>query len=158
MKKLCHDRRKYERYETELDITFHVKYHFQTKVSFRLIKPKVSSQDSYEGITRNISVEGLRFFSSRKLNVGDLLYLELFLPKQKKPICMTGKVRWSRKLFKVISRCPAYDTGVKLTTIGSKKVSPTIHLEKKYGVYWSAVLESILGSFKKIVCKHQILG
>ncbi|OQB09301.1 MAG: hypothetical protein BWY16_01069 [Candidatus Omnitrophica bacterium ADurb.Bin205] len=32
MKNLLHDRRKYQRYETELDIIFHVKYYLQTKV------------------------------------------------------------------------------------------------------------------------------
>jgi len=156
MKKRIRERRKYERYETELEILFHVKYRLQTKVSFRLLKPRIASEERYEGFTRNISVEGLRFFSSIKLNVGDLLYLELFLPKQKRPICMTGRVCWSRQLFKIISRCPAYDTGVKLTTIGSKKIAPTIHFEKKYGVYWSILLESIFGSFKKLVRKHKI--
>lgn len=156
MKKRIRERRKYERYETELEILFRVKYCLQTKVSFSLLKPKVSSEERYEGFTRNISVEGLRFFSSIKLNAGDLLYLELFLPKQKRPICMTGRVRWSRQLFKVISRSVVYDTGVKLATIGSKKIAPTIHFEKKYGVYWSILLESIFGSFKKLVRKHKI--
>jgi len=69
---------------------------------------------------------------------------------------MTGRVRWSRQLFKVISRSVVYDTGVKLATIGSKKIAPTIHFEKKYGVYWSILLESIFGSFKKLVRKHKI--
>jgi len=141
------ERRKFERYETTTKIRFHIKYSLKTRVSFELLKDKDSQVKKYQGVTRNISVEGLGFSSHKKLNGGDKLYLELYLPHQEEPICMTGEVRWCRKLSAVAN----YDTGVRLKTINHSVVSRTIHFDKKYGVYWSAVLESVFGNFKKLI-------
>jgi len=157
MKKQIKERRKYERYETELEVLFHVKYNLETKVSFQLIRGKVALAGKYMGVTRNVSAEGLRFNSSRKLTRGNQLYLEIFLPEQRKPIYMTGEVRWSKKLSKRKNNGFMFDTGVKLITVGRRRIAPTVHFEKKYGVYWSIVLDTIFSSFKKIVRKHQIV-
>ena len=147
------ERRRYERYDTETKISFVVNYDLNTKVSFRLVKEKSEKAKEYEGITRNISAEGLRFGSRKKLQELDKLYLELYLPRQKWPIRMTAEVRWSRKLPLKGLKGSTYETGVKLLTIGRIAVSDTIYFDKKYGVYWSGVLESVFGNFKKLIPK-----
>jgi len=147
------ERRRYERYETELEIVFHHKYKLQTKVSFRLIRPESSGLKKYKGITRDVSVEGLGFNSPKKLITGEILELELYLPEQKKPLRMNGEVRWSMLALSKKPEAYKYDTGVRLLTIGRKKVIDTVRFDKEYGVYWSAVLDSIFGNFKIIAKK-----
>lgn len=143
------ERRKYERYDTQAEVFFKVRYDLNTKVSFILLKEKPKKE--YKGITCNISVEGLRFNSPKKLKMGDLLDIELYLPRQQKPIPLTAEVRWSKK-----SASLNYDTGVKLLTLGKEKVQDTIYFDMRYGVYWSIVLESIFGSFRKVVKKARV--
>ena len=145
------ERRRFDRYETQARIFFRVKYDLRTKVSFKVIENHAEKE--YEGITRNVSVEGLRFTSPKKLKKKDLLYLELYLPRQKKPICMTGEARWCRKFPAKTTRKFTYDTGVRLVTLGQKKIQDTIYFDEKYGVYWSIVLNTVFGSFKEIVRK-----
>jgi len=150
------ERRKYERYDTETKISFHIKYNLKTEVSFKLVKKKTESVKEYKGITRDVSVEGLRFSSHKKLKIADKLSLKLYLPRQKKPICMTGEVRWSRKLAVGTSGRFMYDASVKLLTLRGRMIPDTIYFDRDYNVYWSVVLNSIFGNFKKIIKKIKI--
>ncbi len=146
------ERRRYCRYETEAQIYFSVKYDLNTKVSFTLVKQKKTDAKKYQGITRNISVEGLRFSANKKLKVGDQLSLELYLPAQIKPVCMTGEVRWVKSLSSSLPEYK-YEAGVRLLTVMKKALTPTIHFDKDYNVYWSLALDLVLGSFRQMVAK-----
>lgn len=145
------ERRKYQRYDTEAKVFFRVKYDLKTRISFFLIKPKPDNVKKYEGITHNISAEGLRFSSPERLKIGDELYLELFLPHRSEPICMTGQVRWSQKFSSAAPEKCTYDTGVRLLTVGGAKVSDTIRLDQEYNVYWSAALDAVFSNFKGMI-------
>ncbi len=86
------ERRRYERYDTQAKIYFHVTYNIKAKVEFQVVN-KHKERDlskTYPGLVMNISVEGMRFSSDKKLKDGDNLYLEVYLPRQQEPICMTG--------------------------------------------------------------------
>jgi hypothetical protein len=151
------ERRKYERYDTEAKVYFRVRYDLKTKVEFQLIdksKKRLLSK-KYPGISRNVSAEGMRFSSDKKLRKGTDLYLEVYLPKRKDPIYMTGEVKWSKKLFIYPKDAYEFDTGVKLKSIMGEPVSKTIYFDKKYGVFWSSVLNYVFGSFRECVQKDR---
>ena len=147
------DRRKYYRYDTEMKLHFRVHYDIRTKVKFHIlnaIKKRILLK-RYSGVSKNISAEGLCFVSRKKLTVGDILLLEIYPPKAKKPVLLEGEVRWSHP----VSTDPRYKklchTGVKLLLADGKAVSGSIFHDKENDVAWSVVLESVFGSFKKMI-------
>ena len=148
------ERRKYKRFDTEAKIYFRVTYDIKTIVKFRVVdqdKKRLSSK-KYFAISKNVSAEGLCFTSDKKLEKGNILQLEIYLPRQKKPIPMTGEVRWSQSTVDSKKKTK-FDTGVKLMAIGGEPVSKSIYYDEANHVIWSAVLESIFGSFRKFIQK-----
>ena len=149
------ERRRYERYDTEVKIYFRVSYDIKTKVEFQIVnknKQRLLSE-KHHGLSRNVSVEGMRFSSDKKLRKGEILYIGLYLPRQKEPISMIGKVRWSKMFFSRMQDKYVFDTGVKLMSVGEKSVSESIYFDEKHSVFWSIVLESVLGNFRKLMQK-----
>lgn len=152
MRESGRERRKYPRYDTEVKIYFRVHYSLKTKVKFQLINQDSdkSLSKKYFGLSRDISAEGMRFSSPKKLRKGNRLYLEMYIPKRREPVWMMGEVRWSKKLLAPPKPPYTYDTGVKLTNIMGEPVSASIYFDKKYKVFWSSVLNYAFGSFGKI--------
>lgn len=147
------ERRKYERYNTEVKIYFRVNYDLKTKVKFQVadkFKERLLAK-KYPGLSRNVSAEGLGFSSDKKLKKGDYLYLEVYLPKQKEPVFMQGEARWSKPAPAAQKSRYKFDAGVKLTYVAGTPVSESIHLDKKHGVIWSIVLDSIFGNFRRLM-------
>lgn len=157
MKKNIKERRKYPRYDTEIKIYFRVHYSLETKVKFQLINK--GNEDllskKYFGLSRDVSVEGLRFRSAKKLRKGNQLYLEMYLPKRREPVWMMGEVKWSRQLDPRSKLMHKYDTGVKLTNVMGEPVSESIYFDKKYKVFWGSVLNYAFGSFGKLQKKKK---
>lgn len=150
------ERRKYFRYNTKVEICFRVNYDLKTKVKFQVIKQdKGCLSKKHLALSKNVSVEGMCFSSNLKLKKGDNLYLEVYLPKQKNPVCMTAQVRWSKALLLKSEEKHKFDTGVRLMTVSGKPVSPSIRFDKKQQVVWSDVLDSIFGSFRKLMQKSK---
>lgn len=147
------ERRKYQRYDTEVKIFFHVNYDIKTKVKFRLIDKQkhVLLPKRYLGLSRNVSAEGIRFSSIKQLQKRDIIFIEVYLPKLKKPICMTGEVRWSEQTFLHPKIKYKFDTGVRLISVSGRPVHESIHYDKKNKIYWSEVLDSVFGSFRKFM-------
>jgi hypothetical protein len=152
MRKLERERRKYPRYSTEVKIYFRVHYSLKTKVKFQLIDEgrEKSSSKIYLGLSKDISAEGLRFSSPKKLRKGNRLYLEMYIPRRREPVWMMGEVRWSKKLLSHPKLPYKYDTGVKLTDIMGEPVSRSIYFDKRYKVFWSSVLNYAFGSFGRM--------
>lgn len=149
------EKRKYPRYDTEAKIYFRVNYDLKTKVKFQVFQDgeKKHLSRKYAALSRDISAEGLGFCSNRALKKSDLLYLEVYLPRRKTPLHMTGEVRWSRPAFCARKHTYKFDTGIKLLTVLGEPVARTIHRDKKHKVIWSKVLESVFGNFRKIAKK-----
>jgi hypothetical protein len=152
MRKFGKERRKYSRYDTEVKIYFRVHYSLKTKVKFQLINKDSEEflSKKYFGVSKDISAEGIRFSSAKKLHKGNQLYLEMYLPRRKEPVWMMGEVRWSKKLCAHLKVTHKYETGVKLTSVMGEPVSESIHFDKKYKVFWSSVLNYAFGSFGKL--------
>ncbi|MGD9015695.1 MAG: PilZ domain-containing protein [Candidatus Omnitrophota bacterium] len=154
-KKWERERRKYQRYNTEMEVYFRVIYDIRTKVRFQVLdihKPGHPLK-KYFGISKNISVEGLRFVSKKKLKKGDILLLEVYAPNVKIPIQMRGEVRWSRKLLHGPKKKNLFHTAVRLTLVNGRSVADSIHFDVGYKVAWSTVLEAVFGGYKTMVKK-----
>ena len=155
MKRIEKERRKYQRYDTEIKVYFRVIYDIKTKVRFQIIddlKQKHAPR-KYSGISKNVSVEGLRFVSRKALRRGDILLLKVYTPNVKVPIQMQGEVRWSRKLPQGLEKKNVFNTAVRLTLVNGKSVADSIHFDAGYKVAWSAVLEAVFGGYKAMLRK-----
>lgn len=147
------ERRKYSRYNTELEVYFRVKYDITTKVKFRILKNSREGRvtHKYSGLCKNVSAQGLEFVSGKKLRKGDILLLDVYEPVVKHPVKMEGKVCWSRRLPAKTKEKYIFYTGVILLSVMGKPVADSIHFDKEYNVMWSAALESLFGSFAAMV-------
>ncbi len=153
------ERRRSERYETDVRIEFRVNFDVKTKINFRIKeKPQTEfSHKKYSAFSRNVSVEGLAFLSNKKLHKGDILSLEVYVPSASAPIPMEGEVRWC-----CLTDPPKgdedeeiYDTGVKVIAVNGENVEKTVFVDKIHSIVWSIVLESIFGSFKHLTLKRR---
>lgn len=144
------ERRKYLRYDTDMKVYFRVKYDIKTRVKFKVLEETDSHK--YSGLCKNVSVEGMCFVAKKKLVPGEHLMLEVYEPIVKGPVNMEGEVRWCRKLPEDRGR-DLYHTGVKILEVNGRPVPSTIHLDKKYKVAWSAVLDSLFGNFAAMIRK-----
>jgi len=154
------NKRKYKRYNTEARIYFDFAYDLETKVKFELVeeKKKSKTKKKYLAVSRNISAEGLCFVSHKDVEVGDQLYIEVYLPSAVEPIHMSGKVKWcdpvsesSRYILEDKKNKQMFHIGVVLSFVDGDPVGNSIHFDKKYGVNWSVVLESVFGSYKMLM-------
>ena len=146
------ERRKYPRYDTELKVYFQVKYDIKTRVEFEVVE-SIHPDDvahKYSGLCNNVSAEGLCFASKKRLEKGDILLIEVYEPAVKNPVRMEGHVRWSERLPGDDEKEGVFHTGVQLISVGNKLVSDSVYFDKKYKVMWSAVLESLFGTFAAI--------
>lgn len=153
MKKPQEERRKYSRYDTGMKVFFQVKYDLKTKVKFQVVSPdkKIRLGPSYEGVSKNISVEGLGFISKKKLQAGDTLMIDIYAPHVNIPVQMQGQVRWCKKIPGDLAHKSMYHTGVKLLKVNSEPVAPSIYFDEQYKVIWSVVLESVFSSFQRMM-------
>lgn len=154
------ERRKYDRYETEIKIQFYVSFDMETRIDFRVKEKSTEkySRQKYSAVSRNVSAEGLCFSSDRKLSQGDILALEVYLPAASEPITMGGEVKWSRRASQKTKEEELYDTGVMLITVNGEPVEKSIVVDNIHNVVWSSVLESIFGNFKHLVLKRKQTG
>jgi len=64
-------------------------------------------------LTRNISKGGICLIAYEKLNQGEMLDLNIFIPEQEKPITATGKIAWVKEfIIGDPEKGKRYDVGV----------------------------------------------
>ncbi len=150
------EKRKYERYDTELRIYFDRGFEVETKVKYQLLDKQREKPISrkHAALSKNVSAEGLGFIASQQLQKGDFLHLEIYLPTANQPVKMEGEVRWSNPVAGEKRQGPLFQTGVLLKKVNGEPVDKTLHFDKEYHINWSNVLESILGSFKDLAKKN----
>ncbi len=144
---MSQEQRKTGRYHTTRDVDF--SYDFDASLEAHPVDRQhhVDQEHSYKGRIKNISLEGLCFDCQEELHQGDLIALDVYVPGAKQPVHLQGEVRW----IKPTDNAPQhshFDTGVKLTTIEGKNVHQTVRFDQEHGIYWSEVLESILGAYR----------
>ena len=144
------NKRKYERFDTEVKIFFQVNYDIKTIIKFQVIEEfhGKARAEKYSALSKNISAEGVCFVSQEELREGTMLDLEIYLPKASVPVLMVGQVRWSRKFLSEGKVVGCFETGVKVLTVNEKSIGSSIYYDDKNKVVWSAVLESVLGNFR----------
>lgn len=137
--------RRHERYDTDVKVHFYVPYELKTKINFQFKKaqPDPSLNKRFTGITKNISAGGICFVSELRLESGDCILIDIYLPGIEKPISMEGEVRWCR----VNEEGLQFYTGVQLLKVYDKPVEESIYFDQEHQVIWSNVLEQVLGSF-----------
>ncbi len=74
------------------------------------------SSENVQAFARNVNVEGIGFYSPKKLERGTRLELEIVLETEPRPIRMEGEVRWVKETLSPEGKT-LYDTGVKLYTL-----------------------------------------
>ena len=141
------NKRKHSRYETDIKVLFHVPYDFRTEVDFALTDNQPA--EKYTGISRNLSAYGLCFETNKELRIEDRLWLEFHLPDTKEVIYMQGIVRWCQTSAVVPEMPKTYMVGVEINIVDGVDVEQTIYYDQKYAVFWSELLERVLGSFSK---------
>lgn len=146
------EKRKYERYDTEVKLYFDIAFDVETKVKYQLLDKdhKKTLSRKYPALSKNVSAEGLSFVAAQPLKKGDYLNLEVYLPKATQPVRMEGEVCWSKSVAQGKQGADVFQTGVLLKKVNGQPVQETIHFDKEYNVNWSIALESILGQFKDI--------
>jgi len=149
------ERRKYERYDTEVDIYFKVSYDLDTKVDFQKADDKyeIAVSQKYSAISKNVSAEGIAFVCDLKLKLSEHLFLEVYLPNSDQAISMKGEVRWSSDYDDPSQEKELFITGVKLLTIENEPVENSIYYDDKNEIHWSVVLDKILGDYGAIMQK-----
>lgn len=137
--------RRHDRYDTEVKVHFYVPYELKTKLNFQFKdhQPDESLNRKFSGLTKNISAGGLCFVSELRLEMGDFILMDIYLPGIPKPVSMEGEVRWC----KVNEDGLQFYTGVQLTKVFEKPVEDGIYFDQEHQVIWSDVLEQVLGSF-----------
>ncbi|MCA9401818.1 MAG: PilZ domain-containing protein, partial [Candidatus Omnitrophica bacterium] len=112
------ERREHPRFNTEININFHVKYDLETKVEYEVLDKDEHHPVSakYDATGKNISVRGISFISNVKLQQGLLLHLDVYVPASKAPIEMEGMVVWTKSITQSDGR-ESYQTGVDLQSV-----------------------------------------
>jgi len=152
------NRRKYPRYNTEMEVYFKVRYDINIRVEFRVIEGQHEGDiaSKHFGLCNNVSVEGLLVVSKKHLAKDDLLMLEVYAPIMKSPVRMEGQVRWSEKCPGPIKEHDMFYTGIQVVMVNGKTVIDSIYFDRKHQVIWSVILESLFGNFDTLK-KYPIL-
>ena len=148
MSKKDNEARRHQRYDTEVKIHFYVPYDLKTKISFQFKKTQVDPalNKRFSGVTKNISAGGICFVSEQKLERGDYILVDLYLPAVAKPIVMEGEVKWSKADDDGLQ----FFTGVEISKISDKPVEQSIYFDQEHQVIWSSILDKVLGSFASL--------
>lgn len=150
MNEFLNENRKASRYEKKTSIYFDFAYDVQTKMAFKEDSSKREKNRRYEGVTKNISSQGLCFASSKLLTPGEKLFLEILLPGDEQSIPMQAEVKWSEEVFHKGRHDKIFDTGVKVFKLREEMVPDTVYFDEDYKVEWSLLLESVLGKYRII--------
>lgn len=164
------EKRQHPRFDAEAKIYFQAVYNIRTIVKYEVlneVRPKSAPPPlRHLAISKNVSAGGLCFTSGEKLEQGNRLCLEVYVPHPhlsssnqsgKEEICipMEGEVRWSWASTTNKRGKKRYDTGVRLITVNGKSVAESIYFDEANKVFWSIVLESIFGSFRIFAQKNR---
>lgn len=146
------NRRKYPRYDTEMEVYFKVRYDTNIRVEFHVIEGRQEGDvaPKYFGLCNNVSVEGMLVVSKKHLSKDDLLILEVYDPIIKNPVKMEGQVRWSEKCPGPSKEHEMFYTGIQVAAVNGKMVVDSIYFDRKHQIAWSIILESLFGNFETL--------
>ncbi len=145
------NQRRHKRYETDARLEFRIQYDFKAEVDFKIDEEVMEGREhQYNGFSRDISVHGLSFETPKTLEPGELLWIDMHLPKSREVIFMQGEVCWCQPANPPPEGKPVFQVGVEIAKVNGVDVEQTIYFDKAYGVVWSELLEKVLGTFARI--------
>lgn len=148
--------RQFPRFRHDGKLAFRLHYDFTAKIDFKVgPTPLASSQHSYLGFTKNISINGLCFESPKELKPHDKVWIEFHIPDSDALIYMEADVRWSTRISSKDEKIAQYLIGVCVTKIDGMSVEDTIYFDQAYQVMWSQLLDRILGSYAQAHREHK---
>ena len=147
------DKRQAPRYDKNLQVSFNFPYGFPYDATTQLQYEVENDapQEKHTGVSKNICATGLCLTSDHKLEKGQQVRLEIYLPKGSQPIHMVGEVCWCDRSSVSDVKHSLFDAGIKLNTVEGESVDQTVHLDETNHVLWSNVLEAVFGTFRKLV-------
>src|SRR3989338_3547196 len=140
------ERRKSSRYGSNRGASFKLIYDVQTQIKYQIIDAqgeRILSR-KYQGLSQDVSAEGLRFTSSERLNKGDVLRIEFYTQENDKPVILDAQVRWCRPNAVSSYSGNRFETGVMVVSVNTIMVAETVCFDKTKGVIWSVVMEALL--------------
>lgn len=144
----ANEKRKCVRLEPQTGNQLNFVYDFESSIQIELNEPNNEQKHIYKGIAKNISADGICIHSDYQLNIGKTVEIEYFLPGEEKSIHMKGEVRWSKIISDAVEDTSGFDAGLRLISVEGESVQQSIYFDDEYHVYWSNVLESVLGRYR----------
>lgn len=148
------DKRQAPRYDKNLQVGFAFPYGFPYEAKTDLkyeVEDQAHHVRKYIGVSKNICATGLCLTSDHKLEKGQPVHLEIYLPQGHEPIRMDGKVCWCDRSSLSDGQHTLFDAGIKIKTVEGDSVDESVHLDEAHHVLWSNVLEAVFGTFRKLV-------
>ena len=153
------EKRQATRYDKNLQVSFNFPYGFPYDAKAELeyqVEDKSHHLTKYMGVSKNVCATGLCLTSDHKLEEGQQVHLDVFLPHSHQPIRMDGEVCWCDRSSLSNPEHPLFDAGIKLRTVEGQPVDETVHLDEAHHVLWSNVLEAVFGTFRKLVQEEKL--
>jgi hypothetical protein len=143
--------RVHDRHDYRAQVYFDFIYDFHAKIEFEKYSPDnfSASDQRHSGLTRNISTQGICFTTDVEVTANSIVDIFVYVPDEERPVNLKGEVRWSKIVGVNPEGSKRFDVGVHLLTVNGKGVQETIHFDDSYHVYWSDVLELLLGKFRR---------
>src|SRR3989338_5584918 len=117
------EKRQAPRYDKNLQICFNFPYGFpydaQTELKYE-IEDKDHHLEKYTGVSKNVCATGLCLTSGHRLEKGQHVLLEVYLPHGDQPIHMDGEVCWCDRSSLSDVRHTLFDAGIKVKTVEGK--------------------------------------
>lgn len=147
------EQRLHERYSPESKIGTHFFYEIATKLKIQRFDKWTNTVfgEQHNAFLKNISVEGLCFCTEQKFQIGQFLYLEIFVPQDNHTVPLAGEIRWIKAIEHSAQRPRKFEVGVQLVTVNGHPVRDSIYFDQNYHVEWSEVLEAVFGHYRVIM-------
>ena len=146
MKDKMQERRRSERYFSDLKVYFDTPYKINTKIE---ILPDFKVKEKVDGLTQNVSTEGLCFISDKSFKEGDGAHVILHVPRIRKLAKLEAEVRWCRRSAEEEEKTIGdFVTGVRVVMLNGESVFQSIHFNRYRQREWSNLLEQVFGDQK----------
>lgn len=89
----------------------------QSIIKAQVVEGNDPSGEQFEGVGKNIGVEGMLLTSEKKLSPGKMLHIDIIFPGETDPVSIRGQIRWCASLSEGINNGGPYDMGVQFIDI-----------------------------------------
>ncbi len=135
------------RYKADVDLQFLYAYDLEADLEYSHKEEGQKQTKKYLARSRNISSQGVSFVAAHEVKHGDELVVDIIMPGMS-AVSMQGCVRWCKQSENIREGDFNYVVGLEVTKVKGKPVLETVYYDQDYHVYWSLVLEAVLGGYR----------